>query len=479
MKKIAIVHYHLNPGGVTRVIENMVLALDKQGFKTVVLSGENYCGDKIPGVRQVQGLDYSDAMGDSEDLAEKLLLEAKEGLGGEPDLWHFHNHSLGKNSALPGAVYQLAQKGFRMVLQVHDFAEDGRPKNFHRLKGSLVQPEILYPIGSQVHYVTINLRDLGFLTKAGIPLESIHYLPNAINSSILRNRGKQERSDQDSKKWVLYPTRGIRRKNLGELLLWAALEEDESLHFATTLLPLNPEALPIHDFWKNLARSLQLPIEFGLCETGETTFCKALEAAHAVITTSISEAFGFAFLEPWILDKGLLGRNIEAITTDFSSQEVDLSTLYSRVNIPINFLDKKRLEVHVEKALNAYYHAYDQVIPGDAVAEVLDAWIEEDCVDFGSLDEPFQESIVRQVVNSKKAREQVKAFNALCTPSKDTIFKNKEVIEHHYNLSGYGERLAFIYGKVWASVPADLGFIHPNEVLKQFLEPKRFNLLRT
>ena len=32
------------------------------------------------------------------------------GLGGKPDLWHIHNHSLGKNSALTGAVAILAEE---------------------------------------------------------------------------------------------------------------------------------------------------------------------------------------------------------------------------------------------------------------------------------------------------------------------------------------------------------------------------------
>lgn len=36
----AIVHHHLRVGGVTRVIENSVTALEKTGIKIVILTGE-------------------------------------------------------------------------------------------------------------------------------------------------------------------------------------------------------------------------------------------------------------------------------------------------------------------------------------------------------------------------------------------------------------------------------------------------------
>ena len=58
--KVAIVHYHLEPGGVTRVIENTLQAW-KAGIdiKVVVLSGRQYRGSAISNAHVVKGLDYT------------------------------------------------------------------------------------------------------------------------------------------------------------------------------------------------------------------------------------------------------------------------------------------------------------------------------------------------------------------------------------------------------------------------------------
>ena len=47
--KVAIVHYHLEPGGVTRVIENALASIASTGvpIETVVLSGRPYNGNSI------------------------------------------------------------------------------------------------------------------------------------------------------------------------------------------------------------------------------------------------------------------------------------------------------------------------------------------------------------------------------------------------------------------------------------------------
>ena len=145
--KVALIHYHLQPGGVTRVIENTILAWEKGGSgpeACVVLSGRPYPGKVLRHVRTVEGLDYADAQKaiDPAILTERLKEAARTALGGLPDLWHIHNHSLGKNPALSSAVALLAQSGARLLLQPHDYAEDGRPENFCNLAGT--QPTI-YP----------------------------------------------------------------------------------------------------------------------------------------------------------------------------------------------------------------------------------------------------------------------------------------------------------------------------------------------
>ncbi|RYD18679.1 MAG: hypothetical protein EOP88_21730, partial [Verrucomicrobiaceae bacterium] len=79
--RVAIVHYHLEPGGVTSVIRVASEALTSAGVANVVLTGE-----------QVPGLGYlTEAAGLTVDeLVKRLRAAASDALGGPPDVWHFH-----------------------------------------------------------------------------------------------------------------------------------------------------------------------------------------------------------------------------------------------------------------------------------------------------------------------------------------------------------------------------------------------------
>ena len=139
--RILISHFHLQTGGVTRVIEHACTALVSAGHRVLVVAGEPP-QQPLPegaGFAVVPALAYEErrpAVGPSQ-LAAELEATALKCLGGLPDLWHVHNHCLGKNLALPGALLELAQRGRRLLLQPHDFAEDGRPGLYARLLGEI------------------------------------------------------------------------------------------------------------------------------------------------------------------------------------------------------------------------------------------------------------------------------------------------------------------------------------------------------
>ena len=240
--KVAIVHYHLNPGGVTRVIENAVTSLRDHDVQTIVLSGEPYQGDQLPCTRTVPELSYSQDEGKTDPiiLADNLEKAATEVLGSTPDIWHVHNHSLGKNNALADTVAHLAKRQSALLLQMHDYAEDGRPADYARLIRHLNAPENLYPGGSHVHYATLNSRDRSILLDAGASGDRLHLIPNAV--SIPEMSGINTVEKFDGRSMAVYSTRAIRRKNMGEFVFWSALES-ETL-FAATAAPANPEARP-------------------------------------------------------------------------------------------------------------------------------------------------------------------------------------------------------------------------------------------
>ncbi|MCH2331103.1 MAG: hypothetical protein MK312_06175, partial [Roseibacillus sp.] len=101
---VALVHYHLRAGGVTRVLERQSKILDAAGISHVVLTGtppEN--GSQIP-FRTIQGLDYAVAQPRGErasDLLKRMRAAATEALGHPPRCWPLHNPTLGKTPHLP------------------------------------------------------------------------------------------------------------------------------------------------------------------------------------------------------------------------------------------------------------------------------------------------------------------------------------------------------------------------------------------
>ena len=485
--RVAIVHYHLAAGGVTRVIENAVTSLQSHELETLVISGEPYTGERLSNVQVVDGLGYRESIEgiSPESLAQGLILAARKGLAGElPDVWHFHNHSLGKNIALPLAIKQLLEKGHRLLFQIHDFAEDGRPDNYRILTQSNgdqtpgSEPGIIYPIAPQIHYAALNGRDLNFLNQAGIPKNQSHLLHNPISRPDLSNKEIRPIRMSNNERIFLYPTRAIRRKNIGEFIFWSALANGNDL-FATTLKPHNPRWKKIHDRWVVFAESLKLPVRFGVVENTGYSYDQWIANAHSFVTTSVAEGFGLAFLEPWALDKQLRGRNLPEITGDYRDAGIDLSHLYSQLMVPRDLIDADELRNKLEQRLREYYKKYKKNLPSDAIDRAHSAIEADDGIDFGTLDEKIQEMVIKEIGISADLRR------AIIPPSLDTpedrnlINQNKKNVAKVFNLDTYGRKLVDIYHKVAGSDPDELQFLNAERLLDCFLDPSRFCLLRT
>ncbi|MGE9293116.1 MAG: hypothetical protein ACQKBW_05850, partial [Puniceicoccales bacterium] len=160
--RIAVVHYHLKPGGVTRIVESAAAALAPHGVELCAISGEPYTGDTDLKAGVVSGLGYTTAESEYVDpkyLLHEIKAEAKRLLGAEPDLWHIHNHSLGKNAVMADVVALLVKSQTPILLQIHDFAEDGRPANYELIGEGIADWKNLYPYGPRVHTTVLNRRD--------------------------------------------------------------------------------------------------------------------------------------------------------------------------------------------------------------------------------------------------------------------------------------------------------------------------------
>ena len=482
--RIAIVHYHLRAGGVTSVIKQAVASLQSRDVHVAVLSGAEAPPD-IAGAKSavVEGLNYADPSRPPctpEFLVERLDEAAAKALGAPPDVWHIHNHSLGKNFVFTEAVFRMAERGSRLFLQIHDFPEDGRPANYRDLLSAVGRGDPgrlgarLYPQAPHVFYAVLNHRDARFLREAGCPAEHVCLLPNAVSGKVSANAGGAPPEDG----LFLYPTRAIRRKNMGEFILWAACEP--GARFAATLAPTNPADLIVYRRWKEFAASCGLPISFELGLDGKVPFQELLNSARAIVTTSVAEGFGLAFLEPWLAGRPLAGRDLPEMTEGFKKDGVSFPSLYLRARVPVEWIGLDVFRRKVESGLAQMMSAYGRAPRAGDVESAVAAATEGDLVDFGRLDEALQEQVIQRVHSSP-------ALRAAVTPSglapdltpEETIGANRRIVELNYGAAQYGGRLMESYRALMGRVVEPVGTLCAETLLDKFLSPERFFLIRT
>lgn len=512
---VVYLHYHLNHGGVTRVIANQIRALaltytDPAHLRFGLLSGgsaDNWKEDlrasrQMPEVRigVLPRLQYDSQCGvEPVDLATDLRRQLAEfGFGREDTVLHVHNHSLGKNAALPGALRILGAEGFALLLQLHDFAEDHRPANYCHLLGSRDHGDLfehLYPQASHIHYAVLNSRDYSLLWQAGVPAARLYYLPNAMPEvPHLPDQAAARRTLQDrfgvpcSGLFLAYPVRAIRRKNLGEALLWAALFPSD-LQVGITLPPTNPAALSHYERWKQLAAQLRLPVYFELGGANGLPVADVLAAADRILTTSVTEGFGMAFLESWMAERVLVGRNLPEITADFVAAGMRFDHMYDQLRIPVGLVGRAAVEEMLCEAYRQLVHAYHLPDPPpNVLSELIDERTHNDLIDFADLNEPLQEQILRRIVAHPPVRQEILALNptlaqALAAPDferQNLIHLNRQVVQRSYCPAVSGARLCRIYDKLLTQ-PRDVsvtGLCPENRLLTHFLTPNRFRPMK-
>ena len=309
--RLAIVHYHLRPGGVAHVIHTTATALRARGVDVALLADDD-----------VAGIAYG-SHGDAAALVDELRAAARRKLGGPPDAWIVHNPTLGKTRALPGAIEHLARDGEAVLLHIHDLAEDGRAANF----ANIPDPQRLHLTGARLHHAFINGRDRARFLAAGLPPARAHLLPNPVEAAAALPASPLPEP------LVFYPVRGIRRKNLGELCLWAALAPPGAA-FAVSRAPENPLEMRAHDFWRAFAFSRGLPVRFDVTDRlapapGHPTDFESWRAvASHWITTSIAEGFGQTAAEAVACGKPVIARQLEC-----GFAPADGHGVYSRIEI--------------------------------------------------------------------------------------------------------------------------------------------------
>lgn len=462
--KIAFVHYHLKTGGVTTVIKQQVRSLPAS-CRVLALTGETPSGSFACPVVRISGLEY-DQPGNSppspEEIADAIIQAIRRQWSQGCDLLHVHNPLLAKNRQLIKVLKILQHKGIRLLLQIHDFAEDGRPSVYYR---------DAYP--KNCHYAVINSRDYRILLEAGLKPQGLHFIANHINPIPLK------RPASGLPPYILYPVRAIRRKNIGEaILLSFFINSDEAV--AITLPPHSPSDMQSYSAWKRLVSTHRLKVAFELGQ--QHAFASLVASARSLVTTSISEGFGFSFLEPWTAGKLLWGRRLVDICRDFIDNGLDLSHLYTRMAVPLKWIDRHRFLARWQTALTDACRLFDYQIDPQRVAEAWTRMTDNDTIDFGVLHEDDQRQVIERMLKHKGCAGDLIEVNPILknpgavTHSKTLIAQNNTAVFEHYTAEGYGKRLLAVYGQV-VKTPVRHG-LDKSRLIDLFLDLSRFSLLK-
>lgn len=510
--RLVIIHYHLERGGVTQVINNHIHALGASVTpdieEVILLHGGRASGwpdssafSNLPfpvKLKTIQALEYDNedsitTLEDCDNAIQETIRE--EELTPEDTLFHIHNHSLGKNAAFTHCVSSIARSGFHCLLQIHDFAEDFRPDNYQHLRtfadrNRLQIDQLLYPIADHIHYAVLNSRDYKLLSLAGIPQPALHLLPNPVrlppdlpNRDDARNELMANLSVDLSTPYILYPVRGIRRKNLGELLLWSAvgmrLCPDNPPMFGMTLAPKNPIEQPNFRHWQTTTTDLGLPCKLGTAESG-MSFEDSISAADAIITTSITEGFGMVFLEASLNQKPLIGRDLYEITEDFKANGIGFPLLYKSIEVPIDWIDTHEQQETVTSIYKEAAESY--TIPAEPLSELGNT------IDFAKLSANLQTKVVSKVASDHAAMETIVALNPALkilssissnSESVRKVLNNKQIIESDYGLESVGNNLGNIYKRVLNSPTNSIhGAASPQQIIQSLVQSENIYPIR-
>lgn len=458
---IALMHYHLKSGGVTTVLRQQAAAMQNE-CRVCILTGEPADAPLPVEPVVVPELAYRQRPADAAAAAAKLSAAIGRALPGGCDILHVHNPTLTKNVDLLQILKTLQQWGQRLLLQIHDFAEDGRPQAF---------AAEAYP--SDCHYAVINSRDFHVLQCSGLKPRGLHLLPNMIDPITAPG------PPASLPPMMLYPVRAIRRKNIGEAILLSLLAgADGSL--GITLPPHSPADRQSYRDWQRFAGDHHLPIRFELGRRHELSGLMA--AAGCVVTTSVSEGFGFAYLEPWLYGKSLTGRRLPDICSDFEKSGISLEPMYSRLRIPLQWLNPKEFRRKWSSCLQTAARRFGLQIGLPRIRTAFETLTGTGDLDFGLLDEAFQRQVIAKLIGKPALKDRLRGCNpflkafASCKPDAARIQANRQAVMRHYAGAAYRRRLLDTYRAVIANPVAHR--IDKAKLAEAFLHPPAFSLLK-
>ena len=368
-RHLIVVHYHLRPGGVRRIIETALPAIAAATGKhlkriTLAVGEAGASGWQAALVNSVSParleVFVEPAFGyfSEQGLPPKMTRDAiraalahlvRPGEAGETLFW-FHNPAIGRNAILGEELGRLGAKlGFASILHHHDFWCANRWARWWEMRQCgfrtpAAAARALFVAGARVAHVCINSADHKALRQ--FFLRHSAHLPNPLKprfSSTPTAAKKmklwlKEATGSAGPVW-LCPTRILRRKNIAESILITRWLRPEAC-LATTSGVSSVGEQEYASRLQSAAKAGKWNVRFGLLDgLNHPAVAEVIDASEAIVLTSLQEGFGLGFVEAGA--KPLIARALPDIMPDLAALGFQFPYLYDEVFIASDLVDRK------------------------------------------------------------------------------------------------------------------------------------------
>ncbi len=347
---LIVVHFHLRPGGIRRIIEQAIphLVREFKAVRTVTLATgeapsatwESHFRAQITGIKINLLIEpafhyLAEQRARPAQITTQLRTAFKKILSAadsQNTLVWAHNPGIARNLLLAQELARACQQTKApLIFHHHDWWFDNRWQRWQEIRQSgfstLNQTaKTILPTARNIHHLAINQTDTTFLQRHFH--QQAGWLPNLTERVATSSAVKQRQARQWLKShtrighapvWIV-PSRLLRRKNIAEALLLTRWLRPEAW-LITTGAASSADEIHYAQKLATAAQAHQWPLELSVLQGGEQKkpgVSDLLAVSEAVLLTSIQEGFGLPYLEAATAQRPLIARAIPNISLDLN-----------------------------------------------------------------------------------------------------------------------------------------------------------------
>lgn len=370
--RLVIVHYHLRPGGIRRIIElatpHLVHEAPRPIKRIVLATGQ--CADRswydhfaqqLPGV-PVEVLvepsfNYLSEQRSSPGQITVRLRQALKKLFADSDsenclVWA-HNLGVGRNLLLTRELAGACTvHDIPLVAHHHDWWFDNRWVRWPEMRrfgfrSLTASARVVFPRAANALHVAINHADAAILSrhlgKRALWLANLTEPATPPPAARIRSahRWLRNKLSHDGAPVWLLPCRTLRRKNVAEALLLTRWLRPEAW-LVVTGAPSSADEAPYFNALECAGHKHHWRLRLGVLagdESRKPAVADLLAASETVLLTSIQEGFGLPYLEAAAAQRPLIARRLHNIAPDLHRFGFRFPQAYDEIRVAPELFD--------------------------------------------------------------------------------------------------------------------------------------------